>query len=454
MSARREHGYAAIWLAAVMIFLLGAAALAVDASGFFQQARSQQRAADLACLAGAQELPENAALAMRKAADYVRPNQPGLSAIDPTTPTAGALGAGTAIWQTGDFAVTVETPFGGRATRMRVTISQVEASTFGRAVGTDSATIVEDAVCEVGSALGGAQDMPFGVLGGFTGGIINFGKNQCTLNGQSNDVCSGLKVPRHNDPVGSGAPDLNNPTGLYIANMIAGINWDLDPTVNSVCETAFSTFEPCNRIATVSGDDPSKIYDGLIAGRSSLGFVGDEIGYLERETVTTWSHAGNRYDGHTLGDVADCVGGCPDPWDTVTWEADIAAGNPPDVDPVTLTEIDDCDCPRFARIPVVESFPTADCTVTDPEDPDQVNKCTARVIGFQWVYLMRPYFNGQNPPVGPDAAYNDFNNSGGGQQVRTIAAVAIEFDPDIVVNGRCFSEYRKGLPKAVRLIAG
>jgi Flp pilus assembly protein TadG len=58
MSRRRESGVTAVWTAGVMLFLLGAAALAIDLSGMFQQARAEQRAADLACLAGVWELPE------------------------------------------------------------------------------------------------------------------------------------------------------------------------------------------------------------------------------------------------------------------------------------------------------------------------------------------------------------------------------------------------------------
>jgi hypothetical protein len=102
----------------------------------------------------------------------------------------------------------------------------------------------------------------------------------------------------------------------------------------------------------------------------------------------------------------------------------------------------------------VESFPTSDCTVTDPSDPTQVNRCTARIVGFHWVYLMRPYYNGSSPPNVSGEFYTDFQNQGGGQTVQTIAAVVINFTPDVTVEGRCFSEFTAGAPKAVRLIAG
>lgn len=453
MNRRLERGYAALLTAAAFLFLLGLAALAVDTSMFFQQARSEQRVADLACLAGAQELPEDSALAVAKAASFLRPNHPDLAGLDPTvTALGGAPGPGLNTYTSGEFTIEIETPYNGKATQMRVSVSQDRGTHFARAIGTNTVTINQVAFCEVGSAIGAGADMPFGVLLGFTGGIVNFEQNQCTLNDQSSDTCSGLKIPRHDDPPGSSE---NNPTANYIANMIAGINWNLDPAVNQLCEVGTSEFEPCNRIATTSGSDPNKIYDGLIAGRSSLGFAGDNIGYLERHhTIYCHGNGPDCYDGHTLEDVADCAGGsCPTPRDTVTWEEDIANGTfvPPPA--VTLTSIDDCDCPRFARIPVVESFPTSDCTVTDPDDATQVNRCTARVIGFEWIFIMRPYYNGASPPNVSGEFFDDFGGNMG-ETVQVIAGVGINFASNVEVEPGCFSEYKEGSPKAVRLING
>jgi Flp pilus assembly protein TadG len=447
---RTERGYAALLTAGAFLFLIALAAFAVDISMFFQQARAEQRVADLACLAGAQELPENPANAVAMAASFLRPNHPDLSALDPAVTANGAPSAGLNTYVIGDFTVEIETPSNGASTQMRVSVSQDRATHFAPAIGATEVTINQVAYCEVGSALGAGADMPFGVLTGFAGGILNYEQNQCTLNGQSSDSCSGLKIPRHDDPPGS---QENNPTANYIANMIAGINWNIDPSVDQVCETVAGTFEPCNRVATTSGSDPNKIYDGLISGRPSLGFAGADIGYLERDTSFSWVHAGNLYDGHELEDVADCVGGCPTPWDTVTWEQDIDNGTPPNVPVVAITHIADCDCPRFARVPIVESFPQADCTITDPDDPAQVNKCSARIVGFEWVYILRPFFNGENPIIGPDATYNDFSNDGSGQTVQTIAVVVVDVS-GATVDGHCFSEYKEGTPKAVRLING
>jgi Flp pilus assembly protein TadG len=448
-----DRGLAAVWTAVILLFLLGAAALAVDTSEGFSQARGEQRAADLACLAGAQELP-NSAAAIQKTASFLRPNHPGLAALSPTTPNSGSITPGNNVWTLGDFTVEIESPYVGKTTQMAVTIRQQRPTKLGKAVGADNLLITQRAVCEVGSSIGGA-DMPFGLLPGFSGGLINFGKNQCTLNGESNDKCSGLAIPRHNDPPGS---SFNTRTANnFIANMISGLNWGIGPFGggDTFCDPLGGD-EPCNHVSTVSGDDPSKLYNGLISGKSSLNYPGSTIGYLERGADGTYYHgnAQNYYDPHELPDVAECQGGsCPATIESVTWEADIAAGTFTQPPPVTLTRITDCDCPRFARIPVVASFPTANCTVPDPSDPSQVNKCSSKIVGFEWVFLMRPYYNAMGSPDGPDPAYNDFESSGSGSIVRTIAAIAIDFDADMVVEGDCFFDYVEGAPKVVRLIS-
>ena len=159
--ARRTHsderGIAAVWTAVILLFLIGATALAVDTSEFFQQARSQQRAADLACLAGAAELPSNPTLAVEKAADFVRPNQPGLHAISPSVPTSVAGNVST--WLSGEFILEVETPalFGGSSDPnvMRVSLRQEVPTRFGTALGASSTSIRQEAFCLVTSSGGG-----------------------------------------------------------------------------------------------------------------------------------------------------------------------------------------------------------------------------------------------------------------------------------------------------------
>lgn len=468
MTRENDRGYVALLTALVLLFLLGAAALAVDTSMFFQQARSEQRVADLACLAGAQELPEAPAAAVEMAASFLRPNHPDLSGLVPASPTSGLPSAGLNIYTAGAFTIEIETPYDGDSTKMRVSVTQDRDTHFARAIGADNVQINQIAVCEVGSALGGAADMPFGVLTGFTGGIINYDNKGCTLNFQSTSQCSGLAIPRHDDPTGSGFSV--NTADNYRANMISGINWQLFPpnetfpsSQDILCRSNQQAQpgdpEPCNRVATVSGSDPSKIYEGLISGNNRYP-PESEIGYLEKDFLLYRSPHGDLYDSHTLEDIAECVSGhnsttvvpCPTPEDSLLWTGPTSA-------PVAyISRIEDCDCPRFARIPVVDStpgFPEANCTVQDPNDITQINKCFARIVGFDTVFLLRPFFNSFEPPNGPGpvgAPENDFFSNG--QQVKTLAAVSVVLNDDVVVEGRCFSGFKQGLPKAVRLTIG
>ena len=198
----------------------------------FQQARAEQRVADLACLAGAQELPEQPSAAVAKAAAYLAPNHPDLSAINPAATDAGPPGAGTNVYTHGLFTVTIETPVNANPTQMRVTVNQNRGTHFARAIGMATADVQQTALCEVGSALGGGADMPFGVLSSFTGGIINYDNQGCTLaddsdpNPEPNSQCSGLAIPRNNDPSGSNSisPPLTITSPTWYRGLTGGFS--------------------------------------------------------------------------------------------------------------------------------------------------------------------------------------------------------------------------------------
>ncbi len=463
---RSERGISAMLLAASMLLLIGSAAIAVDVSGFYEQASSQRRAADLACLAGVIEMPENSALAVETAAAFLAPNHRGLASITPAVTSSGSAPmAGLNTYVVGNHAVEIEAPYAGSATKMRVSILQARGTDFAAVWGVNDVDILETAVCEVGSALAGG-DMPFGLLSGFSGGLINFGKNKCTLNGDTSSQCSGLAIPRHDDPVGSqfGVRTSNN----FVANIVSGINWQiansysaatgwrLDPAAAAVLCPPHSTNEPCNAVATVSGDDPGKVFKGLISGYGQYS-PKSEIGYLEPlhgdgRSLTFGADTGQpaTFDGHDMGDVLTCNGvSCPTALESYTWtgteEHSVVA-----VDAVT-----DCNCRRLARVPIVKSFPDSSCTVSDPNDSTQVNKCSAEIIGWEWVWILRPYFVGTDSLAddGADATYTDFDNDGAGNTVRVIAAVAVDIS-GATVEGDCFSAYKEGAPKRVRLIDG
>ena len=82
---RREQGFSAVWVAITLLFVLASAALAVDVSGFYETARTDQTTADLACLAGVPHLPGAGATARSAAAENVQRNFPSLAAVTATT---------------------------------------------------------------------------------------------------------------------------------------------------------------------------------------------------------------------------------------------------------------------------------------------------------------------------------------------------------------------------------
>ena len=261
-----ESGIAAVWTAIVLLFLLGATALAVDTSEFFQQARSQQRAVDLACLAGAAELPGDPAMAVQKAADFVRPNQRGLMAISPTSPTT--VVGNTSTWMTGDFVLEIETPAQYNGSPAAPSCGSVSArrrpTRFGKVLGADSTAIVQEAYCGRFTALG-AGIIPIGVPSGFGGGIMKFDDSQCNDpdTGSGSGVCNYLIIPR-NEPVVAGL-GVDKLTQL---NMATGSDWPLAvlPGGQHVrCDTVPGTpDQPCNDILSRAGN--VDVYGGLLSG--------------------------------------------------------------------------------------------------------------------------------------------------------------------------------------------
>ena len=260
-----EGGIAAVWTAVILLFLIGATALALDTSEFFQQARSQQRAVDLACLAGAAELPSDPALAVEKAADFARPNQRGLNMITPGTPTN--LIGNVSTWITGDFVLEVETPavYNGvsSASIMRVSLRQEAPTRFGKVLGADSAGIQQEAYCGAFTALG-AGIIPIGVPGGFGGGIMKFDDSQCNdpSTSSGSGICNYLIIPRNEPAVAGMGVDT-----LTMLNMATGSDWPLAvlPGQDVRCDAVPGTADqPCNKILSRAGN--VDVYGGLLSG--------------------------------------------------------------------------------------------------------------------------------------------------------------------------------------------
>ena len=151
-----------LWVAFAAFFLIGAAALAVDVSGAMGAARTDQNTADLACLAGVQELP-NQTVAIDTAVAYIDDNFP---TISPATLTISGSTANYVADDGSGNAAYLEAGFGGNTDVFYVRITEFEGTSFGGAIGTNSITVVQDAACSSQSVRDGVGLLPIGALAG------------------------------------------------------------------------------------------------------------------------------------------------------------------------------------------------------------------------------------------------------------------------------------------------
>lgn len=372
MTATRtdERGAAALLVAAMLVFLMGAAALAVDLSGFQADARGAQTTADLACLAGVAELPDDPNLAITTAATYAQRNWPGMSGA-----TLTVIGnQGTLVDGSGN-AVLFEVGLGGDDGAMRVAVVEEAATSFGRVLGAQSVTISREAFCQaeqVGGSSGGGM-LPFGAPTGGFGGSLQIGP-PC---GNQNGNCGALSIPR-DDASGTGPTLINN-----IAN---GADRDLQAWLGSSsgavdCDDVGSG-ETCHIIATDTGVSASHLGNGFynrLAGEPGS---------------CTFSYRGGTLN---CDSAAQILGGTPTPlmsefasqpdwWDPrlygtynsantaqhYWWNAPIAK----------------CDSPRHASVPIVTE--EMDWDLGDAHEGWPTGKKDVKVVGRYDVIVVEP----------------------------------------------------------------
>jgi hypothetical protein len=169
MKSRKDDGMVAIWGAITFLFLVGAVAFAADTSNFFQSARVDQTTADLACLAGAQELPSRPA-ALNIASENVKANFP---RVAPATPV---MATDQATLTVGGNAVVINTNWGGDSDKIRVRVTSSEGRTFSRIWGSAPVQVVQEAFCTATPGQIGGGTLPFaaGTLG-YQGGLQDCG---------------------------------------------------------------------------------------------------------------------------------------------------------------------------------------------------------------------------------------------------------------------------------------
>lgn len=380
-----DAGIAAIWTAVIMLFLIGATALALDTSEFFQQARSQQRAVDLACLAGAAELPADPALAVVKAADFIRPNQPGLNLIAPGTPTTKVGNVST--WVTGDFVLEVETPavYNGTpsASIMRVTLAQNAPTRFGKVLGAESAGIVQEAYCGAFTSVS-TGIFPVGVGAGFPGGIIKFTENQCNdeaSTASGSGVCNYLEVPRVDGLGGGGTNEL-------AFNMMIGADRPItclgasEPCIpNPVRCDSVAGDVPCNQVVSKSGNIAGSVYDGLIGGKPANDYIG-RLAYADGRTANPVNPHAQPTGGWTA--VARPTGA---PSGNVTWNTNLLSN------PADSTTVSSC-----TGAGSTDYFFDDDADPLTPNPADPSTTCSDGEIDDQPVYPIPPDIDYVAPP--------------------------------------------------------
>ncbi|MGQ0848909.1 MAG: hypothetical protein ACT4OP_07290 [Actinomycetota bacterium] len=418
----RDSGFAAIWVAVCLFFLMGATALAIDVSGFYETARSDQTTADLGCLAGVPHLPQDAATARAAAAGNIQQNYPALAAA-----TSSTSGSTLTLTDGLGATATVTTPFGGDGNKMQVVITETDPATFGRVIGATSVPVTQEAYCKVFA--GGTGGVPFGAMpGGWDGGLQQV--NPC---GQNSGNCGQLYIP-NSDVNGNGGP-------VFEENIAEGIDADLQPSVYpSLIDCASTPIgDPCNVVQTDPGVNAGTLGDGFLRRLS------DTSGSSQ-----TFAFGGDQYDGDTVSQVLGgnpstlqaAFGGSPPP----TWQEWIHG-------PWATADISNhrywndviakCDSPRLITFPIVSSemdWSDARYQAGDPFPawPNGGSK-NMRVIGIHSGILENP--NGAG----------DFQGSG---QLKEADATIMWFGPDarcVGPNGST-TTYTDGSIKTWRLV--
>jgi hypothetical protein len=355
MSLRRDEGIAALWFAITILFVLGVAALSVDAGGFFSRAYDEQRAGDFACLSGVVELPTDAAASRAVAAGYLASN------LDLPQPAASnGFDAHTTTWDLRSYGepwVFELDPGWGTSTQMRVHVTKYEQTKFGKALGAQQVRIDQTAYCELFGAVPGGI-FPVGVSNGFAGGKIKFSASDCTTESPSGPgQCDFVDFPRFNDPPGTDGTASAPKRLLY--NMWLGSNqplttWDGVAGHEIFCGDTPST-TACNVLdmAGVAGNRASYAYNGLVRGDQNGSSTTKFLGHFEfgqqpepastRTVLTggwTQTHSNNTWNVNLLHKSATC-----------TSPAGCTGDDNPDAGTIFTVDEYDCQDRRFVWIP-------------------------------------------------------------------------------------------------------
>lgn len=409
-----DRGAAALMVAGSLVFLFGMAALAVDTSDFYQTARVGQTTADLACLAGVAELPDDSA-AIDMAAAYTKANWPEMSgaSLTPTGSNSAALADGNGN------VVLYETNYGGDPDVMHIAVTERAPTTFGKVLGAESVNVTQEAACERDTKLGGPGALPMAALAGTFHGNLHDCQNKKTGN------CGALDT-------GSGAADW----GDDIAN-----GWDQQLEKHhgdegiADSDTGHAVIDcpnagPCSANDTETGNMVGKFREGLV-GR--LGVPGVDCtlpGPFNCDGLTA-------VFGSAPVQLEDYSSSEPGWWEESlygTYDAAKARSN----HYYFSGDIAHCDSPRLGMVPIVwtpdKKHDPLNWDIGDDAGTWPNGKGAMKIIGFYVVYIREPNTPGEiaSGPIQTDIIHigpgttcdgEPFNLNGTGIPIETVKLV-------------------------------
>ncbi len=358
-----------VWVAMVFLFLIASAALAIDTSGAFGTARTDQNTADLACLAGVRELPDQTA-AINTAVQYIDANWPQMagSMLTVSLPTA--------TYDAGDGnEVHLDARYGGDDTTLYLRITEVSPTSFGRAIGQDSITVVQEAACQLQEVRTGTGVLPVGALAGSWDGDLF----DCAAKVTGN--CGGLDA-------GGGANDFGDAVASgMVGNFIKhhGNQNAVDPDTGFArVNCVVGSMNPCNTKDTETGNMVGKWRTGQqnrftnIAGADCV-----EAGVFNCDSLSD-----------VFGSIQP-LSSIPDS-DLGWWEPSLY-GPLATAKAATLPiarhwyyngDEMKCDSPRLATVPIVNASMNWD--IPDAQGTWPNGKKAMKFIGFYTVYIREP----------------------------------------------------------------
>ena len=362
------------------MFLIGAAVMAVDVSGFLNTARTERTTADLSCLAGVAELPD-ATAAIELAADYATANW---SELDDASLTYGDAETATLADGEGN-SVLIEANPDGADGRLRVTVSTPSDTFFARVVGATHVPVTERASCGR-AAQPGMTMIPFGALPAWDG-ILQL-DNPCQTGN-----CRVVDIPR-SDVTGSG--------NQFIRNTVLGAEPTLEAFNGTVCTT---TTEVCGVINLNQGVSMGQLSDGLVReGAGVNGLLRDLTVASEDPSWTFLTNGGRTIDAMSPGDVFGAS--------YATWNGESVDTHDPEIHgPLhnQMLDIDGpiahCDSPRLVQVPILAQIgwmPGMDQEIVVPEG----NSEQVQVIGFYNAVIVDPNGSDDFGTGGPDNVLN------------------------------------------------